>query len=197
MIFLPLIFLEKASYSKLGSNVFKSLPSSFIQRVSMNCRLCARHIWGYQEENKDFCLSQGTRQVIKVRFSKYSVSEAIACWKPCKKENRAQDTRDGQLGCPRPEEDSILLQMVRDTEGDTGAKSWRGGRQVEHACRKRGNSQSRSPEAGWCSWGSRAGRRGEEDRAREGSWAGENTRGPASSSQWQTDAKRAPTIPDP
>ena len=89
MIFLPLIFLEKASYSKLGSNVFKSLPSPFIQCVSMKCRLCARRIWGFQEENKDFCLSQGTRQVIKVRYSKYSISEAIACWKPCKKENGA------------------------------------------------------------------------------------------------------------
>lgn len=86
MIFLPLIFLEKASYSKLGSNVFKSLPSPFIQRVSMRCWLCARCIWGYWEENKDFCLSQGTRQVIKVKYSKYSVSEAIACWKPWKKE---------------------------------------------------------------------------------------------------------------
>lgn len=78
--------MEKASYSKLGSNVFKSLPSPFIQRVSMRCWLCARCIWGYREENKDFCLSQGTRQVIKVKYSKYSVSEAIACWKPWKKE---------------------------------------------------------------------------------------------------------------
>ena len=31
----------------------------------------------------------------------------------------------------------------------------------------------------------------------EGGWAGQNTRGPASSYQWQTDAKRAPTSPDP
>lgn len=97
--------------------------------------------------------------------------------------NRAQDTRDGQLSCPRPEEDSILLRVVRDTEDDTGTKSWRRGRPAERVCRRRGNSQSRSPEAGRClarlrsSWGSPARRRGEEDCAREGCWAGENTQG--------------------
>lgn len=124
--------------------------------------------------------------------------------------NRAQDTRDGQLSCPRPEEDSILLRVVRDTEDDTGAKSWRRGRPAERVCRRRGNSQSRSPEAGRClarlrsSWGGH--RRGggarrtvpERDagqgRTRRGSGA---TRGPASSSQWQTHANRAPTSPDP
>ena len=33
-------------------------------------------------------LSQGTRQVIKGKCSKYSVSEATACWKLCKEEAR-------------------------------------------------------------------------------------------------------------
>ena len=43
--------------------------------------------------------------MIKGKYSKYSVSEAIACWKLCKEEARPQGTRDGQLGCPRQEGD--------------------------------------------------------------------------------------------
>lgn len=61
-------------------------------------------------------LSQGTRQVIKGKYRKYSISEAIACWKLCKEEAGAQGTRDGQQGVHDRRETSILLQVVRDTE---------------------------------------------------------------------------------
>ena len=128
-------------------------------------------------------LSQGTRQVIKGKYSKYSVSEAIACWKLCKEEARPQSTRDGQLGCPRQEGDKHPSAGGQGHGEVTRAKSWRRGRQAERVCRKHGNSQSRSPEAGRClaglrtSRGPRAWRRGEEDHAREGCSAGMSTTG--------------------
>ena len=54
--------------------------------------------------------------MIKGKYRKYSISEAIACWKLCKEEAGAQGTRDGQQGVHDRRETSILLQVVRDTE---------------------------------------------------------------------------------